>query len=204
MHVLLINGSPHKNGCTYTALGEVAKGLAQGGVDSEMFQLGTVPVRGCIACHKCDETSRCVFDDDVANECLEAMLKADGVVVGSPVYYAGPNGALCAVLDRAFYAGGAGMAGKAAAAVVSCRRGGSSAALDRLQKYFTISQMPVVSSQYWNMVHGFTPDEVRRDEEGMQVMRMLGLNMAHLVKSLAAAGPAPQLGEKKMWTNFIR
>lgn len=204
MYVLLVNGSPHKEGCTFTALREVAKGLANSGVDSEVFHLGTRPVRGCIDCRACRETGRCAFDDDVANQCLDAMAKADGVVVGSPVYYAGPNGALCAMLDRVFYAGGGRMAGKPASAIVSCRRGGSSASLDRLYKYFTISNMPVASSHYWNMVHGKTPEQVVQDEEGMQVMRVLGQNMAHLVKAVAAAGPLPALDEPRLRTNFIR
>lgn len=204
MHVLLVNGSPHQEGCTYTALAEVEKGLALGGVESQFFNIGTKPVRGCIACHKCSELNRCVFEDDVANELLDAMRGAAGVVVGSPVYYAAPNGALCALLDRVFFAGSEDFYGKPAAAVVSCRRGGATAALDRLLKYFTICSMPVVSSQYWAMVHGHTPEEVRQDLEGMQVMRNLGLNLAWLLNATVKAGPPPQLDEPKAVTSFIR
>ena len=202
MHVLLVNGSPHEKGCTYTALMEVAGALEAEGVGTELFQLGKKPVRGCVACGGCGRNGRCVFDDDVCNRLIDRMQAADGLIVGSPVYYAGPNGALCAVLDRAFYAGGAAMAHKPAAAVVSCRRGGASATFDRLNKYFTIGQMPVVSSQYWNSVHGNTPDQVRQDLEGLQTMRTLGRNMAWMLKALA--GVQPPETEPPLRTNFIR
>ncbi len=202
MHVLLVNGSPHEKGCTYTALMEVAGALEAEGVGTELFQLGKKPVRGCVACGGCGRNGRCVFDDDVCNRLIDRMQAADGLIVGSPVYYAGPNGALCAVLDRAFYAGGAPMAHKPAAAVVSCRRGGASATFDRLNKYFTIGQMPVVSSQYWNSVHGNTPDQVRQDLEGLQTMRTLGRNMAWMLKALA--GVQPPETEPPIRTNFIR
>ena len=201
MRVLLVNGSPHEQGCTYTALMEVAKALEAEGVETELFQLGRKPIRGCVACGGCAGKGKCVFDDDVCNRLIERMQAADGLVVGSPVYYAGPNGALCAVLDRAFYAGG-GMAHKPAAAVVSCRRGGASATFDRLNKYFTISQMPVAASQYWNSVHGNTPDEVRQDKEGLQTMRTLGRNMARMLRGLQGA-PIPEQ-EPMERTNFIR
>lgn len=204
--VLLINGSPHKEGCTFTALTEVSGALEKNGVDSEIFHIGTKPIRGCIACGKCRELNRCAFDDDVANELLEKILKTDGIVVGSPVHFAGPNGALCAVLDRVFYMGTAttAFAYKPAAAVVSCRRGGASAAFDRLNKYFTINRMPVVSSQYWNSVHGFTPDDVRKDLEGLQIMRTLGTNMAWILNSIDKAALGKPEIEPLIPTHFIR
>ena len=203
MKLLLINGSPHANGCTYTALSEVAKTLEAEGIETQIFQIGKGPVRGCIACGACGKLGKCAFDDDPANEMLQLMREADGIVVGSPVYYAGPNGALCALLDRAFYAG-SGFAFKPAAAVVSARRSGTTATFDRLNKYFTMNRMPIVSSQYWNGVHGFTPDDVRKDEEGLQTMRTLGRNMAWMLKSIAAGNqPAPEIEPWKP-TNFIR
>ena len=158
MNVLLINGSPHKKGCTYTALSEVAGQLEKNGIGSNIVHIGSKPIRGCIACGACRETGLCVFDDDPVNECSGLLKAADGLIVGSPVYYAAPNGALCAFLDRLFYMKSGAYAYKPAAAVVSCRRGGASAAFDRLNKYFTISCMPIVSSQYWNSVHGNTPE----------------------------------------------
>lgn len=206
MKVLLLNGSPHKEGCTYTALREVGKSLEAEGIDTQLFQLGTGPIHGCIACGKCRTSGRCIFDEDPANRCIEAIQGADGLVVGSPVYYAGPNGALCALLDRVFYASGRTFANKPAAAVVSCRRGGASASFDRLNKYFTISHMPVAASQYWNAVHGTAPEQVLQDAEGLQIMRTLGKNMAWMLKSLehsAGAVPPPEL-EAPIATNFIR
>lgn len=202
MKVLLINGSPNKEGCTYTALCEVASALKKNSVDTEIFHIGTRPVRGCIACVKCRETGKCAFDDDVCNEMAAKFLEADGVIVGSPVYYAGPNGALCALLDRVFYSNMGKFRYKPAACVVSCRRGGASAAFDRLNKYFTIAQMPVVTSQYWNSVHGMSPDEVRRDFEGLQVMRVLGNNMAWLLKNIEAGERSPEQEESRIFTSF--
>ena len=201
MKVLLINGSPHEAGCTYTALCEVAETLNAEGIETQIFQIGKAPVRGCIACNACSKLGKCVFDDDPANEMLKLMREADGIVVGSSVYYAGPNGALCALLDRAFYAGG-GFPFKPAAAVVSARRSGTTAAFERLNKYFTMNRMPVVSSQYWNGVHGFTPDDVRKDEEGLQTMRTIGYNMAWMLKSIAEQ-PTPTI-EPWQPTHFIR
>ena len=204
--ILLINGSPHEHGCTYTALQEVADTLAAGGVDSEFVYLGTKPVAGCIACGSCAGTGRCAFGDQV-NEVLEKLDEYDGIVTGSPVYYAGPSGQICAFLDRLFYASGGRMAGKLAAAVVSCRRGGASAAFDRLNKYFTISNMNVVSSQYWNQVHGKVPEDVRKDKEGLQTMRTLAQNIIWNLKNLEAgraAGVEPPEYEAKEYTNFIR
>ena len=197
MNVLLVNGSPRAEGNTYVALCEVAKALRAGGVASEIFQLGTKPVYGCVACGKCAESQRCVFAGDVANDLIEKMAAADGVVIGSPVYYACANGALCAVLDRVFFMKSPLYEFKPAAAVVACRRGGASAAFDRLNKYFTISKMPVVSSQYWNAVHGFMPGEAALDREGMQQMRVLGENMAWMLKSIREGRqPCP---EPQMW-----
>jgi len=195
MNVLLVNGSPHAEGNTYVALSEVAKVLNANGVGTEFFQLGTGPVYGCVACGKCGETQRCVFTGDVANSLIEKMSAADGVVIGSPVYYASANGALCAVLDRVFFHKSALYAFKPAAAVVVCRRGGASTAFDRLNKYFTISKMPVVSGQYWNAAHGRLPGEAALDREGMQQMRVLGENMAWMLKSIRQGNqpfPEPQ------------
>ena len=172
-----------------------------------MLQLGTKPIQCCIACGKCKETGHCVFNADHVNEAIDLLRAADGFVVGSPVYYAGPNGGITSFLDRMFYFKGFHYAFKPAAAVVSCRRGGASASFDRLNKYFTIARMPVVSSQYWNAVHGTTPEEVLQDKEGLQIMRTLGDNMAWLLKCIAAgkaagvATPTPEAWEP---TNFIR
>ena len=206
MKVLLINGSPHKKGCTYTALREVADELERQGIETEIFQLGTAAVRSCTACGQCAKTGRCIFDDDPVNQCLDRLRQADGLIVGAPVHYAGPAGAVTALLDRMFYGKSGFLALKPAAAVVSCRRGGASAAFDRLNKYFTIAQMPVVSSQYWNAVHGNTPEQVRQDLEGMQIMRTLGRNMAWLLKCIdyaKEAVPRPEQ-EERVATNFIR
>lgn len=204
--VLMINGSPHEFGCTYTALKEVAETLEKNGVETEILYLGTKPVAGCIACGKCGQTGRCIFDDQV-NRVLEKLDEYSGIVVGSPVYFAGPTGQICAFLDRLFYCGGDRMKGKVAAAVVSCRRGGATAAFDRLNKYFTISNMHVAGSQYWNQIHGKTPAQAVKDLEGLQTMRTLGQNMAWLIKSIAAgeaSGLAAPEYEKTQITNFIR
>ncbi|MDR2132627.1 MAG: flavodoxin family protein [Clostridiales Family XIII bacterium] len=203
MSVLLINGSPHEKGCTYTALAEVAGELNKSGIETRIYHIGKDPVRGCVSCGACKKTKVCAFDDDRCNEIIRLMGAASGVVVGSPVYYAGVNGALCALLDRAFFAARDSVAYKPGAAVVSCRRGGAGCAFDRLNKYFTINNMPVVPSKYWNSVHGNTPDEVRQDAEGMQVMRILGRNMAWLLKSIQATNP-PEQTETPLRTNFIR
>ena len=206
MKVLLVNGSPHANGCTYTALCEVAGALEAQGIETEIFQVGTKSISGCLGCAACIKTGKCVIDD-VVNEFVEKAKEADGFVFGSPVHFASASGALTSFMDRAFYGKGAVFANKPAAAIMSCRRGGATATLDQLLKYFTISNMPVVSSQYWNMVHGNTPDEVRQDLEGMQTMRTLGVNMAWLLKCIEAGKAAgielPQR-EAKVATNFIR
>lgn len=204
--ILLINGSPNEFGCTYTALKEIADTLAKHEIATDILYLGKQPVAGCIACGKCGTTGSCVFNDKV-NEVLANTEQYDGMVVGSPVYYAGPAGQLCAFLDRLFYSGSRLMRGKLAAAVVSCRRAGSSAALDRLYKYFTISNMTVVGSQYWNMVHGSCPEDVKKDEEGLQTMRVLAENMAWMLRNLEAgeaANVALPEKERRLWTNFIR
>lgn len=206
MNVLLINGSPHKNGCTHTALSEVAGELEKQNIGTTMLHIGTKPIAGCLACGKCASTGLCILKDDPVNEAIGLARQADGMIFGSPVYYAGPNGALCAFLDRMFFMKSAFYAYKPGAAVVSCRRGGAGTAFDRLNKYFTISNMPVVSSQYWNAVHGNTPEEVRRDLEGLQIMRTLGRNMAWLLKCIEASRgtvPYPEQ-EPRQATNFIR
>ena len=205
MKVLMINGSPNKTGCTYTALKEVESELLKVGIETEIVNIGTEPVRGCTACGGCTD-GRCVFDDDCVNRVLELAETADGFIFGSPVHYASACGSITSFLDRFFYAGSC-LAYKPGAAVVSCRRAGSTAALDQLNKYITIRNMPLVSSQYWNMVHGNTPDEVRQDLEGMQIMRTLGKNMAWLLKCIEAgkkAGIALPEKEPPAYTNFIR
>ncbi len=208
MKVLLINGSPKKEGCTYTALKEVADTLEAQGIETEIFHVGLEPVKGCFGCGYCarNEEHLCVYNDDTLNEALKKAKDCDGFVFGSPVHYAAASGAMTSFLDR-FFMANKDVALKPGAAVVSCRRGGATAALDQLNKYFTISNMPVVSSQYWNMVHGNTPDEVKQDLEGMQTMRVLGRNMAWLLQCIeagkAAGVPMPEKEEKQK-TNFIR
>lgn len=204
MKVLLINGSPRKEGNTYLALSEVASALQANGVDTEIVSIGAKAVQGCIACGRCAELGRCVFKDALYEKVRAAIETADALVVGSPVYYAGPNGSLCALLDRLFYSSSSYLQYKPAAAVSVCRRGGASATFDRLNKYFTITNMPVVSSIYWNSVHGRTPGEALQDAEGLQVMRTLGNNMAWLLKNLKNGGqPVPE-AEQRIMTNFIR
>ncbi len=190
MNVLLVNGSPHPKGCTWTALNEAARQLEKNGVETTLLQVGSKAVRGCIACGKCRETGYCIFKDDPVNEGIDLLRAADGIIVGSPVYYAGPNATLCAFLDRVFFLKAAPYAFKPAACVVSCRRGGASASFDRLNKYFTIARMPVVASQYWNSIHGNAPEEAAQDAEGLQTMRTLGDNMAWLLKCIAAGKAA--------------
>ena len=206
MQVLMINGSPNAKGCTYTALSEVAGQLEQQGIGVEIVHIGDQAIQPCTGCAACADSGYCIHDDDAVNTCIDLARKADGLVVGSPVYYAAPNGALCSFLDRMFFRKSAAYAYKPAAAVVNCRRGGASASFDRLNKYFTISSMPVVSSQYWNATHGLTPEQVRQDVEGMQIMRTLGRNMAWLLKCIEAAKatvPYPER-EAPTMTNFIR
>lgn len=209
MKVLLVNGSPNREGCTYTALCEVADTLRAEGIEAEIVHIGTKPIAGCLGCRRCRELGRCVFDD-VVNEVLARLDEFDGYVFGSPVFFASANGAMTAFMDRLFIAEGATGKNafylKPAAAVVSARRGGNTATFDQLNKYFTIRQMPVVSSQYWNMVHGYTPDDVRRDLEGMQTMRTLARNMAYLLRCIEAGrreGVPLPLREPRVSTNFI-
>jgi multimeric flavodoxin WrbA len=208
MKVLLINGSPKKEGCTYTALAEVAQELEKNGIDTEIFHVGNKPIIGCTGCGFCAKTGshQCVYTEDTVNEAILKAKEADGVIFGSPVHYASASGAITSFLDRLFYAGYP-MAHKPGAAVASCRRGGATATLDQINKYFGIAQMPVVSSNYWNMVHGNSPEEVRQDEEGMQTMRILGKNMAWMLKCIEAGKNAgiekPEL-ETKIKTNYIR
>lgn len=182
--VLLLNGSPRPKGCTAAALAEMIRVFEEEGVDCELIQVGGRPVRGCIACGRCGELGRCVFDDPV-NETAPKFREADGLVIGSPVYYGSPNGTLLAFLDRLFYSSPFPKHMKVGAAVVSCRRGGNTASFDVLNKYFTISGMPVASSTYWNQVHGFTAEDVQKDLEGLQTMRNLARSMSFLMRAIA-------------------
>ena len=206
MKVLMVNGSAKEHGCTYTALTEIGQELNRHGIEYEIFQLGGQPIRDCIGCGGCSE-SGCVFADDKVNEFLKLAKDADGFIFGSPVYYAHPSGRILSFLDRAFYAGSRNkenppFAGKPGAAVVSARRGGTTASLDVLNKYFGISDMPMVPSTYWNMVHGQTPEDVQKDLEGLQIMRNLGKNMAWMLQCLHQED-APQM-ERTNRTNFIQ
>ena len=206
MKVLMIDGSPRREGNTATALAEMEKVLAAEGIEVETVRIGTTDVRGCIACGKCAELGKCVFDD-IVNECAEKLAEADGLVVGTPVYYASANGSLTSLLDRLFYStGGIDKTMKVGAAVAVARRGGLTATFDQLNKYFTISGMPVASGQYWNGAHGRLPGEASQDEEGMQQMRTLARNMAFLMKSIALGREKYGLPEKEpgKMTNFIR
>ncbi|NLW79342.1 MAG: flavodoxin family protein [Ruminococcaceae bacterium] len=200
MKVLLVNGSPRKNGCTYTALNEMATVFGQAGIDTEFYHLGKQPVSGCVECYSCRKTGRCAFDD--ANVLVDAMKATDGFVLGSPVFYAAPNGAFLALLDRVFFSGGDGFRGKVSASIISCRRAGSTAALDVLNKYNSYTQTIIASAQYWAMVHGNTPEEVLQDEEGLQTIRTLATNMAWLLQT-TQGHPFPPAVPKVM-TNFIR
>lgn len=206
MKVILLNGSPHPKGCTYTALKEVEGALNKNGIETEIFQLGVQPIAGCIGCGSCLKTGKCFVDDKV-NEFLEKVPEAEGFVFGTPVHFAASSGMLSSFMDRVFYGRRKMFSNKLGTAVASCRRGGATATLDEVNKYFGISNMPIVSSQYWNMVHGNTPEEVLKDEEGMQTMRTLGNNMAWLLKSIEAgkkAGVELPKNEEIISTNFIR
>lgn len=211
MKVLLINGSPNKEGCTHTALSEVAGALNKEGIDTEIFWIGKKPVGGCIDCGQCRTTKKCVFDD-VVNEARIKCREADGIIFGSPVHYAGISGSMAGFMDRLFYSEMNGNKNEAfylkpGAAVVSARRAGTLTAFDQMNKYLTIAQMPVVSSCYWNNVHGASAEEVAQDKEGLQVMRVLGRNMAYLLKCIKAGKdsgiPLPEK-EKRVYTNFVR
>ncbi len=230
MKVLLINGSPHAHGCTRTALDIVARELERNGIETEVVHVGHKDIRGCIGCYKCRELGRCVFDNDlvngrsseshqarldgrvvtdvdVINEVAKKFEEADGLVIGSPVYYAGPNGTLISFLNRLFFSTSFPKRFKVGAAVVSARRTGTGNTLDQLNKYFLHGEMPVASSRYWNEVHGNTPEEVLQDEEGCQIMRVLGRNMAFLIKAIARQREAvglPEQEPKRIATNFIK
>ena len=207
MKVLLVNGGPHKEGCTYTALKEVEKELNNEGIETEIFWVGVKPITGCIACGKCSEIGKCVFDD-VVNEFAEKCKDADGFIFGTPVHYASASGSITSFMDRLFYSTSSDIFRlKPAATIVSARRAGTTSTMDQLNKYFSINQMPIISSRYWNMVHGNNPEEVKQDEEGMQIMRILGRNMAYHLKCQEAgkkAGINMPEKEKTKLTNFIR
>ena len=205
MKVLLINGSPHASGCTHTALSIVAEELNAQGVETEEIHVGSKDIRGCIACLSCKKNGRCVLDD-LVNETAPKLAEADGIVIGSPVYYGGPNGTVLSFMQRLFYSCGLDLRMKVGASVVSCRRGGNSATFEALNQFFGISGMPTVPSTYWNDVHGYSAENVYADAEGVQTMRNLGRNMAFLIKSIRAEkekSGAPQT-VKKTFTNFIR
>lgn len=205
MKVLMINGSPHAEGNTYIALHEMEKVFAGEGIDTEIIHIGNKDIRGCIACYSCAKNKKCVFDD-IVNETAPKFAECDGLVVASPVYYASANATLIAFLDRLFYSAGCDKTMKVGASVVAARRGGLSATFDELNKYFTISGMPVASSQYWNSIHGRTPGEAAEDGEGLQTMRALARNMTFLMKSIALGKEKYGLPEKeeRVSTNFIR
>ena len=201
--VILLNGSAHQNGCTRTALDEMIKVFEAEGIEAELIQVGTKAVRGCTGCNSCYETGKCVFDD-LVNEVAPKFEEADGMVVGSPVYYASPNGTLVSFMDRLFYSTHFSKHMKVGAAVVSCRRGGNTASFDVLNKYFTISGMPVASATYWNQVHGLSADDVKKDLEGLQTMRNLARNMSFMIKAFADAKEKygyPEV-ESECFTNF--
>jgi len=206
MKVILVNGSPHKNGCTYTALCEVASELNRNKVKTEIFQFDGKTISGCGGCGLCLESGKCERDD-IVNKFVKLAKTADGFVFGSPVHFAGASGKIISFMDRLFYFARANLANKPAAAIVSCRRGGASAAFDQLNKYFSISNMPIVSSQYWNQVHGSNPEQVKQDLEGMQTMRRLGANMAWLLKCIEAGKKAGvKIPKAEPWqrTDFMR
>ena len=207
MKVLLLNGSPNEKGCTYTALTEVAHSLENEGIETEIIQVGKHCIKGCIGCGACANTiHRCIFDGGVVNEVLDKMESADGLVVGTPVYFASPNGSLMSLMDRVFMAGN-NFYLKPAAAIASARRAGTTASIDALNKYFTLAGMPIVSSNYYHVIHGHTPEETKQDEEGMQTMRILGKNMGWLLKCMEAGkenGVVQPEKEKKIKTSYIR
>ena len=203
--VILLNGSAHPQGCTATALEEMIKVFNEEGVETELIQVGNKAIRGCIACGYCMKNGKCVFNDDLVNEVAPKFEAADGLVVGSPVYYASPNGTIISFMDRLFYSTSFSKHMKVGAAVVSCRRGGNTASFDVLNKYFTISGMPVASSTYWNQVHGFSAEDVKKDLEGLQTMRNLARNMSFMIKSFADANAAGGYPEQEIgtFTNFM-
>lgn len=183
MKVLILNGSPRVNGCTARALEEVSKTLNEEGIETETINVGNKDIRGCIACNSCSKTGKCVFND-IVNDIAVKFENADGIIIGSPVYYAGSNGTIISLLDRLFYSTHFDKTMKVGACVLSSRRAGSTSAMDEINKYFTICNMPIVSSSYWNEVHGFTASDVEKDKEGLQTMRNLGRNMAFMIKAI--------------------
>ena len=206
MKVLLVNGSTHKEGCTFTALSEVAKALNENDIETEFFQLGNLELRDCCGCQTCKKLGKCVFNDGMVNEFIEKAKLADGFVFGTPVYYAHPSGRILSFLDRVFYAGSSALAFKPGAAITSARRAGTTASFDVLNKYFTIVNMPIVSSRYWNNIHGHVADDAKQDLEGLQVMRTLGRNMAWMLKCIELGkqnGIEHPALEEKIYTNFI-
>ncbi|MBR4693603.1 MAG: flavodoxin family protein [Bacilli bacterium] len=205
MKVLIINGSPHVDGCTATALKEVEKELNKEGIETETLHIGNEDIRGCIGCFKCKELRKCVFDDEV-NEAAKIFGESDGILIGTPVYYSGMNGTLKVFLDRLFHSSYIGKTMKVGAAVISSRRAGSTSAYDEIHKYFGIAGMPIATSTYWNEVHGSKKEDVLKDEEGLQTMRNLGRNMAFLIKSINLGKKEYGLPERESgaWTNFIR
>lgn len=211
MKVLLVNGSPYKEGCTYTALTEVEKSLNKEGIETDIFWIGNKPISGCIACKSCVKLKKCVFNNDIVNEFLDIAKDYDGFIFGTPVHWAAASGAITSFLDRVFYADSCGGRKsfylKPAATVISARRAGTTATFDQINKYFGLLQMPIITSQYWNMVHGAKPEEVKQDLEGMQIMRTLGRNMAFFLKCKEAgikAGVKLLEVEPTVFTNFIR
>ncbi|MCL1803222.1 MAG: flavodoxin family protein [Eubacteriaceae bacterium] len=207
MYVVLVNGSPHANGCTYTGLSIIRSQLAENGVDSDIFQVGNKPVSGCIACSSCKQpgnAGKCANDTDMVNTVSEALNEADGLILGTAVHFASATGAATSFFDRLFYCRSGMNRMKFGAGIVSCRRSGSTAAFDQLIKYFTISQMPVVSSNYWNGIHGFTPEDVYKDLEGVRTLKILANNMAYLIKCCKDSGIQLPAEPPEARTNFIR
>jgi len=208
LKVVLVNGSPNEKGCTYTGLSIIKEQLAKNGVDSEIFHVGKKPISGCTACQTCrkpGKTGRCVIDNDIVNTVGQALREADGIIVGSPVHYASASGAITSFMDRLFFSlEKEAKRLKFGACIVSCRRGGASAAFDQLNKYFTISEMPIVSSCYWNSIHGTTPEEVYADEEGIRVLKTLANNMAYLIKCKYQSKVELPEELPPAMTNFIR
>ena len=204
MKALLINGSPNANGNTFHALSMVAEGLRAGGAEAEIIQIGTKAVQGCIGCRRCLKTGRCGMNDELYNTIYDKLDEVDAIIIGSPTYFAGPNGSLCALLDRLYYSAGSKLAYKPGAAIAVARRGGASTTLDRLNKYITYNNQPLVSSFYWNMIYGMRPGEVQLDPEGCQTMRNLGRNLAWLMQCIANGPAHPTLDEPRAWTHFVR
>lgn len=207
MKVLLFNGSPRVNGCTYTALLEIANVLNAQEIETEILQIGNKPVQDCIGCNGCSNKGKCVFSNDPTNEWIEKAKSADGFIFGTPVYYAHPSGRILSAMDRLFYAGGKEFEHKPAAVINSARRAGTTATLDTISKHLSDAQMPIITSTYWNMVHGNTPEQTKQDLEGMQTMRNLATNMAWILRCIEAgkkSGIDVPVTENSVWTNFIR